>query len=266
MGFAQDNLSLQIADVEGVTPEAGDLSFSLLLGRSNFLYTPYVPNGPGNSSNWTTYSSTAFIPQTSTTNELTNMVGTEIRYFVLQKLAIKVNGGAVIRSNPGVVNTPTVIDYNAPNVTWIPAYASVEGTKDLNLNFSLGIEFQSSTKFSRLFPYYGISFPFYYSLRSEYDPASYTRNVYNGSSSVAELYLQDIGWRHGEQAAFGAQLVGGFDYYLMEGMFIGFEIKPFSYIYSFNTVSPGPGLPKLQTESTTIGVFSQPLLKMGFRF
>lgn len=264
--YAQDELSLQIADLEGVTPEAGDISIALLLGTSQYLSSPQLPSSPGNNSNWTVYPGSAYIPQVSTINPLSNMIGAEIRYFITSGIVVKFTGGAIHRSNPSRVNMPTANDANAPNATWIPAYGSIFGRQEFMSNASLGFEIQNKTRYARLFPYYGISIPFYYNRKSEYDPSLYNHTVYNGSGYVEELYAQDIGWRHGEQVGFGAQLVGGIDYYLLEGFFIGFEIKPASYIYTFQTVAPGSGLPVIQTEAVHLSFLTQPLFKLGFRF
>ena len=72
--------------------------------------------------------------------------------------------------------------------------------------------------------------------------------------------------RHVEGFGFGAQAVGGVDYYLMEGLYFGFEIKPVSYIYSYSAKYPAPGLEALEADNHTISFFSQSFLKVGFRF
>lgn len=78
--------------------------------------------------------------------------------------------------------------------------------------------------------------------------------------------IHDIGARHAEMIGFGAQLVSGVDYYLMEGLYFGFEIKPVSYVYAYSTKFPNPGLETLQADAHTLSFFSQTFLKVGYRF
>ncbi len=47
---------------------------------------------------------------------------------------------------------------------------------------------------------------------------------------------------------------------------MGFEIKPFSFIYAYKAEYPAPGLPVAKTDSYAYGIFSQPLFKIGFVF
>ena len=81
-----------------------------------------------------------------------------------------------------------------------------------------------------------------------------------------EVFVADVGPRHAEMAAFGGNAVGGVDFYLMEGLFIGFEIKPISYIYAYMLKYPAPGLPSLGSDTHTWSFMSQPMFKVGFRF
>ena len=79
-------------------------------------------------------------------------------------------------------------------------------------------------------------------------------------------FIVDAGTRHAEIVGFGAQAVGGVDYYLLEGLYFGFEIKPISYVYSYSTKVAAPGLGGLQADNHSISFFSQTFLKVGFRF
>jgi len=112
-----------------------------------------------------------------------------------------------------------------------------------------------------LSPYAGLTIPFYYGRRSMYDPT-----INDALDPTDPGYIVDVGVRHGEIVGFGVQAVAGVDYYLMEGFYFGFELKPISYQYARLEQFPGPGLPTLQSNNTTFSFFSQTFLKIGFRF
>ncbi len=275
---AQDDLSIELNEgFEGFTPEAGDISVALILGRANFLSGVSVPGSPGNNYNWTVSTGAATVyPIYEFSNPTSNMVGVEVRYYLLDRVALKLSGGAIMEDTPPVVNIPTNNDPNAPNSTWIPQYNAVQGNNNINLNVNIGGEMRKETKFERLHLYYGLTVPIYYSRYSLYDPSIYfDPDIVDGSSYASSgslldpndvIYTQDIGWRHGHLTGFGAQVVGGIDYYLMDGFFTGFEIKPISFVYIRKALDPGQGLPLLQTETTNFSFLAQPFLKFGFRF
>jgi len=237
---AQDDLSLELNEgFEGFIPEAGDISVALILGRANFFSGVTVPPSPGVNASWTVSTgATAVYPINEFSNETSNMVGVEIRYYLLDRIALKLSGGAIMEDTPPVVNIPSYNDPDAPNSTWIPQYNSVQGNNNVNLNVNIGAERRKETKFERLQLYYGLTVPLYFSRYSYYDPAiyffadiNYATTSYSSSVDGDFIYTQDIGWRHGTLSGFGAQVVTGADYYLLDGFFIGFEIKPISWIY-----------------------------------
>lgn len=236
-------------------PAAGDISVAVLFGRGNFLNGINVVS-PVNAS-WTV---PGYAPYQNTvdTNEnpVTNIVGAEVRYFIADNIAVKLSGGAILRNTPQRVNIPGYIDLDANNATWIPAYAAVEADNRFDANLNLGGEYHFKSKYSRLFPYAGVTIPFYYSRRS----------VYNPTINDEDATIVDIGFRTAEVAGFGGQLVGGVDYYLMEGLYFGFEIKPVSVVYAFSNNVPAPGLEAGVASNTTFSFFSQTFFKLGFRF
>ncbi len=250
---------------EGFTPQAGDFSVALLLGRANYLSGISVPNGPGNNSSWnigTGYTTVAPIQEDE--NFTNNMVGVEVRYYLTDNIGLKISGGAILEDSPGRVNIPADNDPSSVNSVWIPTYNAIEAVNNVNLNVNIGGEMRQATQFDRLQLYYGLTVPIYYSRQSEYNPAIFF--VEDPFDPDDALYTQDIGWRHGTLWASGLQLVGGADYYLMDGFFFGFEIKPASFIYQRKSLDPGQGLPLLETETTHVSFLTQPFLKIGFRF
>lgn len=249
-------------------PAAGDISAAILFGRGNFLNTGLdVPTVP--SSNWTVPGSA---PYNNTVddqeNPVTNIVGGEVRYFLMDNIALKLSGGAIMRNTPARANVPGLIDPNTNNATWIPAYAAVEADNKVDANINLGGEYHFTTKYSRLYPYAGVTVPFYYARRSVYDPTiNYeTESGSSSSSSPAPQAVVDVGVRSAEIVGFGGQLVGGIDYYLMEGLYFGFEIKPVSVVYSYSNKLAAPGLESGKADNTTWSFFSQTFFKVGFRF
>jgi hypothetical protein len=244
----------------GFAPEAGDISVAVLFGRGNFLSSglEMTPSAYNRANYWTVPGTAPSADMISTNdNSVTNIVGAEIRYFLQPNIALKLSGGAIHRNTPARVNVPGGMNDGSDNSSWIPAYEAVVSDNRLNANVNLGVEYHYNTKYNRLFPYTGLTVPFYYGRRTMYDPT-----ITGGENPV----IVDVGARHTEAIGFGAQVVGGVDYYLMEGLYFGFEIKPVSYIYAYNTKFPAPGLETLQADNHTISFFSQTFLKLGFRF
>ena len=253
--------STQNAAPPSFTPEQGDFSGAVLFGRGNFLNSGLVvPSSPNYS-----WSVPGTAPYNNTidpnSNDVNNIVGLEMRYFLTTNIALKLSGGAIIRNTPAVGNVPGFIDGTANNAAWIPAYQAVVASNDSDVNINLGGEYHFATKYNRMSPYAGLTIPYYYGRRSLYDPT-----INDALDPSDPLYIVDVGVRHAELVGFGVQAVIGVDYYLMEGFYFGFESKPVSYVYSYNRKFPAPGLESLEAENTTVSFFSQTFLKIGFRF
>jgi outer membrane protein W len=270
--YAQDNTTTTTtttttgssSDAVDYAPVAGDFSGAILFGRGNFLNTGL--DVPGQSNNWQSIPVTGSSPYANTVepndNSITNIVGGEVRYFLMDNIALKMSGGAILRNTPARPNIPGYTQGSDP-AAWIPAYAAVQADNRLDVNVNVGGEYHFSTKYSRLFPYAGVTIPFYYAQRSIYNP---TINDGSSSSPSSSPQIVDVGVRSVEIVGFGAQGVAGVDYYLMEGLYFGFEIKPISYVYAYSNKIPAPGLAALQADTHTWSFFSQTFFKVGFRF
>jgi hypothetical protein len=264
--YAQDSSTTSTStsggDAADYAPAAGDFSGALLFGRGNFLDVPVSMVPATVNSGW-------FVPgsgPSNTTvdannNSVTNMVGAEVRYFLADNIALKLSGGAIIRNTPSVANTPGFIDSGTNQAAWIPAYQAVKADNSVQTNINLGAEYHFASKYNRVFPYMGVTVPFYYARQSFYDPT-----IIYADNNSSTIDIVDIGIRSAEVVGFGGQLVAGFDFYLFEGFYTGFEIKPVSYVYSYVVKSPGPGLATGQAQNSTISFLTQPFLKLGFRF
>lgn len=249
-------------DAADYAPAAGDISAAILFGRGNFLNSglsvPSIANPSWSVPGTAPYNNTI----DPNSNDITNMVGAEVRYFLMDNIALKLSGGAILRNTKAQANVPGFIDSNSNNATWIPAYAATPADNRADININLGGEYHFTSKYSRLFPWAGLTIPFYYSRQSVYDPTI----IYPESGSSDDIDILDIGVRSAEIVGFGAQIAGGVDYYLLEGMYVGFEIKPVSMVYAYQVKSPGPGLEAGKADNTSFSFFSQPFFKVGFRF
>ncbi len=253
-----DSGSEATSEVKPYAPAAGDFSGAILFGRGLFFNLEMINNVPGpitqqNSVGGPSPDAYRII---SDYNSATNMIGGEARYFILDNIAVKLGGAAIFRNTPDQPNAP------APNaapgsINTIPNYEAVEAENEAYMVVNLGGEYHFKSKYERLFPYVGANFPFHYGRYTAFDPT-----VTGGTNPT----IVDFGDRSVELMAFGVQAAAGVDYYLMDGFFFGFEIKPISFLYAYSTQIPGPGLEERQAETTTLSFFTQPYLKIGFRF
>lgn len=255
--FAQQTSENDTIDI--YAPVQGDYSLAVIFGRGNFFESGLMaPSSP--TVNWTVNGEGPYADMVNTNyNDASNMVGIEGRYFLKNNLALKISGGAVIRDTPARTNIESFTNFEEDNnQVWIPNYGSVESEETMDANVNVGVEYHFDSRFKRISPFAGITVPFYYARRSAYDPAIITQNN--------EPVIMDIGKRHMEVMGIGAQLVGGVDFHLMEGFYLGAEVKPVSYLYAYSQKSPGPGLENLEANSNTFSFFGQTYLKLGFKF
>lgn len=255
-------IALAQSETTSFGPAKGDFSGAVLFGRGSFLVTGLdVPSAPGNNTNWTVSGSAPYLNAVEAgTNDLSNMLGVEGKYYLSNKLALKISGGAIYRGTPSRANLPGIIDPASPNAAWIPFYNAVIQDERLDVNLNLGADYIfPSKKFDRIFPFVGFNIPLMYGRRSVFDPTI-------TFDSDGSFVITDVGVRHAEIIGFGLQSTAGIDYYLAKGLFMGFEFKPISYIYAYNRKIPAPGLEVLEADTHTWSFFSQIYFKLGFNF
>jgi hypothetical protein len=247
-------------ETDKYSPKEKDFSMAILFGRGNFFSSGLVAP-PSPSGEWTVPGNAPYADFVSANeNSASNMVGVEARYFLTQKFALKLSGGAIIRDTPMRMNIESATDFEEDNnQVWLPNYAAVKSDEQVDVNINLGGELHFDSRFDRISPYVGFAVPFYYARRSMYDPSITT-------DSNGEPLIADIGNRHLEVIGTGAQLVAGVDFHLMEGFYLGAETKPVSYVYSYSQKSPGPGFEHLEADSHTFSFLAQTFLKLGFKF
>lgn len=280
--FAQDDGDID----EGYGPKKGDWTVEMQFGRGNTLSMPTLPIAAGYASGsaWVVDANSPYANNIDlNSNSSTNMVGVKGGYFITDKIALTLSGALRMDYTPEQANVPGFIQASAPNAAWIPAYAAIPEQNNTMLFTTIGGEYTFSTELERFFPYVGVHIPFFYNRRSAYDPTIGPDfvNSDNGigtpgspgnpsghdSGSIADPNLiVDLGTRHGEVFGFGTQLVAGANYYIMEGFYFGFEIRPVSYVYAYAASKPGPGLETQESNTNTYSFFTQPFMKIGFKF
>lgn len=246
---------------DDISSSGGNFTAAVLFGRGQFISVPNAPSAPGYNYNWSVDGSAPITNVSGNYNDVANMIGVECRYFVSDAIAIKLSGAGILRHTPQRDNVPAVIDPNGPNAAWIPAYNAVKQQNHLDVFVNLGGEYHLSSSFEKVSPYVGISVPFMYGRRSQYDPTIEDNHPLTGLP-----YAVDVSVRHTQVMSFGGQIAAGVDYALQEALFIGFEFKPFSYWYTFSEKMPAAGLETLQADTHTFAFFSQVNFKVGFKF
>jgi outer membrane protein W len=284
--LASINISTYAQDEGGFGAKAGDITGSILFGKGHFLAAPNVPDVPGTNTNWTVSGQTPYANTVSgNENYMSNMVGFETSYFVTDRIAITLSGGAIMRQTPGLQNvqyyyldqfsssdygnTTNILsgnDPNSSNAAWIPQYGSVVEKKDIETNLNLGGKYYfPSSRFKRVFPYVGATLNYYYSLRQEYDPSIYYMNSSSATGTGGTgMLVYDIGVRTAAIQGMGAQAVAGVDVYVVPGVYVGLSTRPASYLYTWSDKIPAPGMESLQAESSTLAFFAQTFFKVGF--
>lgn len=259
--------------------KAGDITGAILFGRGNFLSYGVPPSAPGSNGNWTVYGAPPYANTVNAnSNAITNIVGGEVRYFITDRIAVNLSGGAIIRNTPDLQNVQyfyidpsyssvDLIPGNDPatsNQGWIPQYGSVVADNRIETNVNLGGEYHfPSPRFNRLFPYVGATVNYYYSRRSVYDPSVYYSS-YSAGTGGTDVLVYDIGVRSAIVKGIGAQAVAGIDLYLIPGVYVGLSTRPVSYLYIRDDKIPGPGLESLKAETHTWSFFAQTFVKVGF--
>ncbi|MCF6168133.1 BT1926 family outer membrane beta-barrel protein [Lutibacter sp.] len=241
-------------DTPKFAPQKGDFTAAMVFGRGAYLNGGLVvPSTYGSVSGAAPYANDV----DANSNDITNMVGAEGRYYIKNNFAVTLSGGAILRNTPYQLAIPAVTDANGALI--IPAYQAVVADERVDVNVSIGGQWLFNTKNDRLFPYVGFALPFDYARRSQYDPTVTVDDQGNAN-------IVDLGARHVDITAFGIQAVAGVDYYLAKDIFFGFDIKPISYSYAFSVKTPGPGLYDLEADTNTVSFFAQFSFKLGFKF
>lgn len=250
-GFAQEEK--ETIETSKFAPTKGSFTASLLLGRGAFINQGLIiRESNGNVSGDSPYVNSI----DANNNSITNMMGIEGKYFIKDKLAITLTGGAILRHTPSSINIPEVI--NLEGETIIPAYNAVIAEDRTDVHVVAGLQWYFETKSPRLLPYVGFGLHFDYARRSIFDP---TITLVDGNAQ-----FENLGAGHVDLTAFGILGVAGVDYFLTEDLFIGFATNPVTFSYASSAKKPGQGLITSEAENYTYSFFGNYSFKIGFKF
>lgn len=252
---------LSSAVAQSNKPVKGDKVVSLRLGRSisygdiKFNEINQMTNGGQNS-----YISYPYSISDDNSNSIVNAVGLEVKYFITSSLALRFAGSGTINVSPDKdyvmgVKDPSGLDY--PGTT-IPSFAHMEGKTTKQFNIDLGVDKYFSTKVKNLFPFIGVQINSIYGQMEIYDG-------FRGTNNSGDV-IPSFDTRRGEMFGLGGSCVGGVDYYLSEGFFLGVEIRALSYMYNVKRIFHQQGMQAQDASAHNISFLDQPVLKIGFKF
>ncbi len=279
-------LLVQGSHAQGIGPQGGDLSFSLILGKAQMVAEDFIGFGEvdqvPNSSIWET-DTYITVPSLnfSSGNTVTSMVGVEAKYFMTPRIAIRFSGSGAINSSPSRDATPAVAPENNVDMspgTFIPGFMMTEGRTLGQFFATLGGDYYFATKREKVHPYAGVQINGAYGLMEIFDgfrgiapeesphyadpdPIPKRLRVPNNNGVITTWDT-----RRGEAWGIGTSLVGGVDYFLAEGFFFGFEIKVASYMYTGKRLFHQPGMEAQEASTFNTAFLAMPMVKLGFSF
>jgi len=249
-------------NAQGYAPQAGDKIVSLRLGKAAGVgYVSYgTVNQTANGSQNTYISQPSSVANEFTTNNAVNAIGIEAKYFLNSNIAFRFAGSGILSASPAQDAQEGVSDpdgNNYPGAT-IPGFRHLEGKATKQFYLDLGADYYFTTKIERLQPYLGAQVNSLYGQLEIFDGY---RGL-DGNGEVKPSYDN----RRGEAYGLGGSFVGGIDYYLAEGLFLGLEIKAVSYMYNVNRIFHQPGMEAQDAATHNTSFLTQPVIKLGFKF
>lgn len=251
------------AKAQATGPQAGDLSVAIKFGKaisfSDLDAYEIYRSGLANYTNTLPKLQNPSSADFSTENSVTNMIGAELKYFLTAKVALRLSGGGSIQSNPSKDMVTGVEDPDGDYYpgTYLPGYSMSEGYTKQQYYIDLGTDYYFSTN-TRVNPYAGVQFNGSYATMEMFEG-------YAGLDNNGEV-IPTKDTRKGEAFAWGGSLVGGADYYIAEGFFIGIEIKALNFMYAGKKLYPQSGMEPQTANNQNWMFLSQPSLKLGFSF
>ena len=236
----------------GIGPSKGTVTVSLLLGNnaaSNYNYWVALPEA-----NQSSYSLSSYYNYNGYylgNNSLVNMVGAEAKWFFTNTLALRLNGSTMLNAQPAYEGSPAVV---VNKVVAIPEYKDVPARANANVFINIGVDKYFDTRNEHLFWYVAPVVNFDYARVSGFEVAGVDPTVDPGTTRYAEQY------------GIGLSGILGAEYYTEGGIVFGFELRAANYTYSMNSILPAEGLKPLRSDNHNVSFFSQPTVKIGFRF
>ncbi len=251
------------ASAQEMGPQGGELSFSLILGQTqavagDFLFINEVDQAPYSAwsdGTWINPPAINFI----TGNNVTNMAGVEAKYFISSELAIRFSGSGSINSSPALDAVPAVV---MDNEVLLPGHRMTTGRTLGQFVSTLGADYYFATGRERVHPYAGAQFNGGYGVMEIFD--GYRGIDMSNPNDPQPINIWDK--RIGEVWGLGGSLVGGIDYFLAEGFFLGFEVKVASYMYTGKHLFHQAGMDAQGVGVHNTAFLAMPMVKLGFSF
>lgn len=254
-------VSLNSSMAQNNEPEKGDKIVSLRLGRSIDLGDiSFSEINQTTDDRQYTYIRYPYSITSDNNNSIVNAIGLELKYFITNTLALRFAGSGTINISPSRDFVMGVKDPNGENYpgTTIPSFLHKEGKTTKQFNIDVGVDKYYTTKIKNLFVFAGIQFNYIYGQMEIYDG-------FRGLDSNGEV-IPTYDTRRGETYGFGGSCVGGIDYYIAEGFFLGIEIRTVSYMYNVKRIFHQQGMEAQDASSRNMSFLNQPVIKLGFKF
>lgn len=275
------------SDNASFAPKKGEWQVSMVLGSSQMFdndteyLLPKYWNGRGNApgiglgdedKNQSTDPGYYLNLGNLNSNNLVNIIGIQGKYFLTDRWDVNL----MFSMNVGLTPKKDYIEGDA-NVSdmQIPASKYVEGKIKNNWMVNIGSNYYFNTKNERINLYVGgligwqmgrIETTSPYTGETVVDPDTDVDDDDDNSAmgdSPLQLYIP--GSKSGQIYGLRGAAVAGIEYSLAKGLVLGFEIQPVAYRYDRIQICP-KGMETYQVGHHNINLFSQPNLKIGFRF
>jgi hypothetical protein len=176
------------------------------------------------------------------------IIDLEVRYAITEKVSVKITGGFSYGYNPAYTEQTGTEDASIAE-GGIPTYQAVPTSSNLQFSLALGCDYAV----------YSIGD---LQLRAGGELGyAYGRITQNGLDDE-----QYAGAAIGEAFSLRVAAVCGAEYKFSENFFVGLDVRPLAYNYAVYGIRPAAGLRLLQSDQHSIGVFVQPMIKIGFKF
>lgn len=224
----------------------GTFKLSLDLGNSPYISSLQTVNQT--SATQTIQVSTANWAS-SGTNNLVNLVGLEGRYFIADRLSLKLLAGGQSSYTPARNDIPGTSSSTSGTIdpqTDVPAFSAV---KEQKLHSYLAI----------------VGVDKYFVKNNVALTVGFEGGFRYGSNSVCGITESDAGAAISEAYGFQGALTFGAEYNTDGGLFLGLEVRPASFAYTVSTLQPVAGATQ-QADNFNFGAFVLPMLRVGIRF
>lgn len=273
------------SDDASFAPKKGEWQVSMALGSSQMFNNdteyllpkywtgsgnaPSIGLGNGNSANQSQDPGYYLNLGNLNENSLVNIIGIQGKYFLTDRWDLNM----MFSMNIGLTPKKDYIEGDTEvSDMQIPASKYVEGKIKNNWMVNIGSNYYFNTKNERINLYVGglagwqmgrIETTSPYTGETVVDPDTDVDGDQDTGDSPLQLYVPSS--KAGQIYGVRAAAVAGIEYSLAKGLIIGFEVQPAAYRYDRIQICP-KGMETYEVDHHNINLFSQPNLKIGFRF